>query len=99
MASNARNKKIKKISPSQLRQTILEIVNDNWPIHPSGVCKVLGWPLTITNISRLSYHFNILSEQSKINVKKIDRALTAWPRDVEKLRVVHEFMKEDLPQK
>jgi predicted transcriptional regulator len=48
----------------------------------------------LPNISKLRYHIGILRNNNKVNTKKIDRALVIWPVEVEKLRVVHEFMKE-----
>ncbi len=94
MASNARNKG-SKVNASQLREKILEAINQEWPVHPSGVCRLLNLPQTITNISKVCYHFKILNKENKINLKKIDRALAAWPKDIEKLRIMHEFLKED----
>mgnify|MGYP001582860580 CR=1 FL=1 len=94
MAQNAGNKG-PKITASQFRKKILEAINNEWPVHPSGVCRLLEMPQTVTNISKVCYHFKILSKENKINLKKIDRALTAWPKDIERLRIMHEFLKED----
>jgi len=42
---------------------------------------------------KVKYHFDQLARERRIMVKRIDRALVAWPADVERLRVVHDFIK------
>ncbi|MFH0876192.1 MAG: hypothetical protein V1859_09720 [archaeon] len=77
-----------------LTQKVYHIISKKWPIHPSGVCRELEIPLNSSNISKIKYHFDILKKQNKIHTKKMDRALVAWPRDIEKLRIMHEMMSE-----
>ncbi|MFP4403959.1 MAG: hypothetical protein ACLFPJ_06410 [Candidatus Woesearchaeota archaeon] len=79
----------------KLTLDVYKIIKDNWPIHPSSVCRKLNLEVSVSNISKIKYHFNILEKQGKIRTKKIDRALVSWPNDIEKLRVMHEFMRED----
>ncbi|MEM4259716.1 MAG: hypothetical protein QXG00_00610 [Candidatus Woesearchaeota archaeon] len=77
-----------------LTRKVFELIQEDWPSHPSGICRRLEIPLTVKNIARIKYHFDILSKQGKIHTKKIDRALVAWPSEIEKIRVMHEFLKD-----
>lgn len=45
-------------------------------------------------INALKYHFDLLHREGKVKVKKIGGSLVAWPADIEKLRLVHEMIKE-----
>ncbi|MBN1385513.1 hypothetical protein JW968_00880 [Candidatus Woesearchaeota archaeon] len=84
-----------KLNAKRLTQKVYEIIQKEWPIHPSGVCRTLGLETTVSNISKIKYHFDMLAKQSKIRTKKLDRALVAWPTQIEKLRVMHELMREE----
>lgn len=77
-----------------LRKEILKIINRDWPTHASSICSKLHIKTNVKNISKVSYHCKVLKKEGKINIKKIDRALVSWPYDVEKLRFIHDFMKE-----
>ncbi|MBU0756942.1 MAG: hypothetical protein KKF44_02665 [Nanoarchaeota archaeon] len=77
-----------------LRKKIFEIIKDKWPIHASGVCRVLDIVPNSSNISKIKYHYEILKKQNKIRTKKLDRALVAWPVEIERLRIMHELLKE-----
>ncbi len=70
----------------KLRKKVHEIISQNWPIHPSGICRKLDIMETVSNISKIKYHFDILRKENKIHTKKIDRALVAWPVEIEKIR-------------
>ena len=82
------------VSGKQLNLKIYEIICKEWPIHASGVCRILDMDPTPSNVSKVKYHFDKLKREEKIHTKKIDRALVAWPAQIDKIRVVHEFMKE-----
>ncbi len=82
------------LSGKQLNKKILEIISQEWPIHASGVCRILDLEPNASNVSRIKYHFDKLKKEDKVHTKKIDRALVAWPSQIDKIRVVHEFMKE-----
>ena len=73
---------------------VYRIIKQNWPIHPSGVCRELNIDVNASNISKIKYHFTILEQQKKIRVKNIDRALVAWPTEIERLRIIHEFVRD-----
>ncbi len=78
----------------KLNSEVYKLIRENWPIHPSDVCRKLNLELNISNISKIKYHFDVLRKKNRINTKKIDRALVAWPTDMERLRVMHDFMRE-----
>ena len=78
----------------KLRDQVFEIINQNWPIHPSGICKILNLELNVSNISKISYHYGILKKEGKIHTKRVDRALVAWPVGIEKIRVAHELIRD-----
>lgn len=94
MDCNKENKKPRIKIPS-IRSKTLNAINRKWPIHASEICKYLNIPPTGSNISKIYYHLRMLNKENKINVKKINRALIAWPKEIEKLRFIHDFMKED----
>ncbi|MBD3203872.1 hypothetical protein GF327_06235 [Candidatus Woesearchaeota archaeon] len=77
----------------KLTLEVYELINKNWPIHPSDICRLLEIKTNSSNISKIKYHFDLLEEQEKISTKKIDRALVAWPLEIEKLRLMQELMK------
>jgi len=76
----------------RLTKKVFEIIKEDWPIHASGICRYLELELTPSNISKIKYHLGILKKKQKIRTKKIDRALVVWPIQIEKLRVMHEFL-------
>jgi hypothetical protein len=78
----------------ELREKIFEIICNKWPTYVRGVIEELGWDReNISNVTKVKYHFDQLARDGRIRVKRIDRALVAWPADVERLRVVHDFIK------
>lgn len=78
----------------ELREKIFEIISNKWPTYVRGVIEELGWDREdISNVTKVKYHFDQLAREGRIRVKRIDRALVAWPADVERLRVVHDFIK------
>ena len=79
----------------KLKDKVLHTVYDKWPIHASGICREFAIEPTISNIAKVSYHLKTLEEIGKIHLKKIDRALVAWPQEIEKLRIIHELLKDN----
>ena len=78
----------------ELREKIFEIISTRWPTYVRDVIEELGWEREdISNVTKVKYHFDQLARERRIMVKRIDRALVAWPADVERLRVVHDFIK------
>lgn len=77
-----------------LREKIFEIISARWPTYVRGVIEELGWDReNISNVTKVKYHFDQLARDRRINVKRIDRALVAWPTEIERLRVVHDFIR------
>ena len=83
-----------KLTGKKLNNEVYNIIRENWPVHPSEVCRKLNLTLNISNISKIKYHFDVLRKKNRIKTKKIDRALVGWPAEIEKLRVLHDFMME-----
>lgn len=91
--NKSKDQKMKK-SGKQLRNEIFNIVQEAWPIHVSGICKVLKLEGNISDISKVRYHVHKLKAERLVHTKKIDRALVAWPAEIDRLRVVHELLRE-----
>jgi len=85
----------RRVKSSLFRKEVFDIINKKWPIHASDVCRLLHIPVTIANIAKVGYYFKMLKNENKINTKKVDRALIVWPKDIEKLRFLHDFIKEE----
>ncbi|MCJ7450236.1 MAG: hypothetical protein MUP58_00675 [Candidatus Nanohaloarchaeota archaeon QJJ-9] len=82
---------------NELREEILHLIRKKWPIHVSEVARELDlFPEDGDGdksvISKVKYHFDQLARKDQIHVKKIDRALVAWPHEVEKYRTIHDFL-------
>lgn len=76
-----------------LRREILERIESNWPTHIIEIVRDLGFEVDNNNIKKISYHIRRLEEEEKIRVKRIGRAMVAWPIDMERLRIIHELLK------
>ena len=78
----------------ELREKIYEIISTKWPTYVRDVIEELGWDReNISNVTKVKYHFDQLAREGRIMVKKIDRALVAWPAEIERLRVVHDLVR------
>jgi hypothetical protein len=78
----------------ELREKIFEIISNKWPTYVRDVIEELGWDReNISNVTKVKYHFDQLAREGRIRVKRIDRALVAWPAEIERLRVVHELVR------
>ncbi|MCJ7479312.1 MAG: hypothetical protein MUP63_04005 [Candidatus Nanohaloarchaeota archaeon QJJ-7] len=85
------------VKGENLREEVFHIIKRKWPIHVSEVARELDlFPEEEdgdkATISKVKYHFDQLAREDKIKVKKIDRALVAWPHEVEKYRTIHEML-------
>jgi len=83
-----------KLSGKSLTKEVYSIIRETWPVHPSEVCRKLEIEPNVSNISKIKYHFDVLRKNNRIKTKKIDRALVGWPAEIEKIRVIHDFMKD-----
>lgn len=80
---------------SDFRSSVLKAIEDDWPIHTKQLVSALGLEVNNSNIKKVSYHVQRLEKEGKVRTKRIGLALTAWPMEMEKLRVIHEMMRED----
>lgn len=81
----------------ELREEIYHVINKKWPTYVSEVARELdlfpeGADGDKAVIAKIKYHFDQLARDGDIHVKKIDRALVAWPKEVEKYRTIHEML-------
>ena len=83
-----------KLAGKHLNKEVYKLIRENWPVHASDVCRKLDLELNISNISKIKYHFDVLRKNNRVRTKKIDRALVAWPSEIEKLRLIHDFMSD-----
>ena len=76
---------------------VLKIMHANWPTNPLEVAREMGEKGN--NIKSLSarylYHFKKLRDSEFIRLKKLGNTYIAWPIDVEKLRLLHEMVREE----
>lgn len=75
---------------------VYKAICSKWPANPVEVARELGE--NGENIKTLSgkylYHFRKLHNLELIQLKRIGNTYVAWPTDIEKLRVVHELVRE-----
>ena len=79
----------------RLRERVLDRIEHNWPTHIKEIVKDLGYEVNNLNIKKVAYHVKKLEKEEKVRVKRIGQALVVWPYDIEKLRIIHELLKED----
>lgn len=82
-----------------MKARILEAIEKHWPLSITELAKQIGLKWNDERqrkaaIAKISYHVRKLKKENKIHTKKIGQSLVVWPMDIEKLRVLHEFMKE-----
>jgi predicted transcriptional regulator len=77
-----------------LRENIIEVVDRNWPTHVKEIVRALGFETDNLNIKKVSYHLNELKKQERVQMKRIGKALVVWPHEMEKLRIIHELLRE-----
>jgi predicted transcriptional regulator len=86
----------------KLRDEIIMVIDKNWPVSVTEVAEHLGIFKKGMNerkrkaaIGKIIYHVKKLKEMKKIRTKKIGQTVIIWPNDIEKLRVVHEMLREE----
>jgi len=94
------NEKISRKSKKHLTKStnsVFEAINNKWPTNPLEIAQELG-ETPKGNVKRLSskyvYHFKKLKKLGLIDMKKLGNTYVAWPMDMEKLRVLHEIIRE-----
>jgi hypothetical protein len=84
--------KAKRLSRSSAR--VFEIISKNWPTNPLEVAEILGETGDKKSLSaKYLYHFKKLYKMKLIRMKKMGNTYIAWPTEIEKLRVMGEFLK------
>lgn len=83
-----------KLSSSTLN--VYKEICSQWPANPAEVAESLdddGKAKTIS--AKYLYHFRKLKNMELIKMKKVGNTYIAWPMDIEKLRVIHELVREE----
>ena len=87
------SKKRQKISNSTLR--VLKAIGSRWPANPLEVSRELGENgKAKTASAKYLYHFKKLHGLELIQMKRVGNTYIVWPTDIEKLRIIHEMVKE-----
>ena len=92
--SEAKINKLKSLKPLTLK--ILDKINSHWPTNPLEVARELDENGKTKSLSsRYLYHFRKLHAAGLIQLKRTGNTYIAWPIDMEKLRVLHEMIREE----
>jgi len=77
-------------------KVVFEMISSDWPSNPLEIAKKIGDRGSQKSLSaKYLYHFKKLSSIGLIELKKIGNTYVAWPREMEKLRVIHEMLTEE----
>jgi len=88
-------KKAKKENINKKTKKVLEVVCDRWPTNPAEVASILGDNGKNKTLSaKYLYHFRRLKYMGLIEIKKTGNTYVAWPIDMEKLRMIHDLLRE-----
>ena len=86
-------KRKKELSSSGL--SVFEAIISRWPTNPLGVAEELGVKGNIKSLSsRYLYHFKKLKKLGLIDMKKLGNTYVAWPVEVDKIRFLHDFLRD-----
>lgn len=82
----------------EIRDKIFGIIISEWPVHATEIADKLGFDVSNKDeqkrsVAKVKYHIDQLARTGEIRVKKIGQALVCWPKEIEKLRMMHELMK------
>ena len=83
---------------SEIREKIFEIISSDWPIHATEIADKMGYDVSTKEAQRVSvakvkYHIDQLARNGDVKIKKVGLALVCWPKEIEKLRMMHELIK------
>ena len=75
---------------------VFKAIHSKWPTNPLEVARELGERnKNAKSVSaRYLYHFKKLRDVDLINLKRLGNTYIAWPTDIEKIRFLHEMIKE-----
>ena len=75
---------------------VFKTICDKWPTNPLEVAKGHNDNGKVKSLSaKYLYHFKKLEKAELVYMKKIGNTYIAWPADMEKLRVIHELLREE----
>jgi predicted transcriptional regulator len=73
---------------------VMKAIKEKWPTNPLEIAKELDEKGSIKTLSaKYLYHFRKLNKLGLIDMKRIGNTYVAWPKDIEKLRVLHEMIR------
>jgi predicted transcriptional regulator len=76
------------------RVQIYKIIEKDWPLHETEIAKKLGLKGEQKKVvAMIDYHVKALERDELVMTKKIGRSRVVWPKEVEKIRFIHEMMK------
>ena len=79
------------------RVAIFRIVEKDWPVHETEIAKKLGLKVTDKSqkrvVAMIDYHIKGLEKDELVMTKKIGRSRVVWPREIEKIRFIHDMLK------
>jgi hypothetical protein len=83
---------------AEIRDRIFGIIVSEWPVHATEIADKLGFDVSDKeqqkrSVAKVKYHVDQLARNGDIRIKKIGQALVCWPKEIEKLRMMHELMK------
>ncbi|MHA2329826.1 MAG: hypothetical protein ACXACR_15020 [Candidatus Hodarchaeales archaeon] len=74
---------------------VFKTICDRWPTNPLEVANEHGDKGKAKSLSaKYLYHFRKLEKARLIHMKRLGNTYIAWPVDMEKLRVIHELLRE-----
>ena len=83
-----------------LKDRIMIIVEQEWPVSVTGIAGHLGIFKKGMNekkrkaaVGKIIYHVKKLKEVENIRTKKIGQTVFIWSTEIEKLRVLHEMIR------
>ncbi|NIO44867.1 MAG: hypothetical protein GTN36_04940 [Candidatus Aenigmarchaeota archaeon] len=84
----------------KLRDRMMVIIEKEWPVSVTEIARHLGIFKKGMNekkrkaaVGKIIYHVKKLKEKEEIRTKKIGQTVIIWPREIEKLRVLHEMIR------
>lgn len=85
------------LTSQKLESEIYEVVKEEWPVNLTQIARHMDYEFDSKEehkkvLAKLRYHFDKLVKEDKVNTKRIGRSLVVWPKEIEKLRVIHDLI-------
>jgi predicted transcriptional regulator len=82
---------------AEMRDKIFGIIVSEWPVHATEIAEKLGFNVSDKeeqkrSVAKVKYHIDQLARNGDVRIKKIGQALVCWPKEIEKLRMMHELL-------